>query len=151
MSRRDAPNFETIGLSADDLAFVVLKARAFDVQEGVVDPDEGSNAVDGRALSVLEGQSDDPTRDELRAAIWRLNQDQQEALVALAWIGRGDFEPEDWKEALKLARERQSGPTARYLMGMPQLGDYLEEGAAALGFDLGSAETDLLHPPGGES
>ena len=40
-----------------------------------------------------------------------------------------------------MARQRHNGPTARYLMGMPQLGDYLEEGAAALGGNLAEDES----------
>jgi hypothetical protein len=123
------------------LAYLVLKARAFDAQAGVSDPDEGSNPSDDRAVSVLEGQSDNPTAEELAAAISALSQEEQIALVALAWIGRGDFEAGEWDEAKTLARQRRKGATARYLMGMPQLGDYLEEGAAALGVSLTEDES----------
>jgi hypothetical protein len=131
---------ETLEISLATLAYLVLKARAFDAQAGISDPDEASNPSDDRAVSVLEGQSDDPTADELAAAISALSQEEQTALVALAWIGRGDFEAVEWNDAKTLARERREGPTARYLMGMPQLGDYLEEGAAALGVSLTADE-----------
>ena len=131
---------ETLDISLATLAYLVLKARAFDAQAGISDPDEASNPSDDRAVSVLEGQSDDPTADELAAAISALSQDEQTALVALAWIGRGDFEAVEWNDAKMLARERHEGTTARYLMGMPQLGDYLEEGAAALGVSLTAEE-----------
>jgi hypothetical protein len=132
---------ETLEISLDKLAFLVLKARAFDAQAGVSDPIESSNPSDGREISVLEGQSDDPTERELSAAIWGLSEDEQIALVALAWIGRGDFEASEWEDAKTLARERRRGSTARYLMGMPQLGDYLEDGAAALGINLTDDES----------
>jgi len=33
-----------------------------------------------------------------------------------------------------LARERQRGPASDYLLGMPALGDYLEEGLSILGY-----------------
>jgi hypothetical protein len=93
----------------------------------------------------LEGQIDDPTAEELHAAISGLSEDEETALVALAWIGRGDFGPEDWDQAAAHARESRSVPTARYLMGMPLLGDYLEEGAAALGLDLTESECAALY------
>lgn len=131
---------ETLDISLETLAYLVLKARAFDAQAGVSDPDEASNPSDDRAVSVLEGQSDDPTAEELAAAIAALSQEEQTALVAVAWIGRGDFEAGEWEDAKVLARERRKGATARYLMGMPQLGDYLEEGAAALGVSLTADE-----------
>jgi hypothetical protein len=132
---------ETLDVSLDTLAFLVLKARAFDAQAGVSDPDEASNPSDDREVSVLEGQSDDPTAEELAAAIASLSDEEQTALVALAWIGRGDFEASEWEDAKSLARQRHKGPTSRYLMGMPQLGDYLEEGVAALGVNLAEDES----------
>jgi hypothetical protein len=132
---------ETLDISLDTLAYLILKARAFDAQAGVSDPDEASNPSDDREVSVLEGQSDDPTAEELAAAIAALSDEEQTALVALVWIGRGDFEASEWEDAKALARERHKGPTARYLMGMPLLGDYLEEGAAALGVNLTEDES----------
>lgn len=132
---------ETLDIPLDTLAFLVLKARAFDAQAGVSDPDEASNPSDDREVSVLEGQSDDPTAEELASAIEALRDEEQTALVALAWMGRGDFDAGEWEDAKSLARERRRGSTARCLMGMPQLGDYLEEGAAALGVNLTDHES----------
>lgn len=66
--------------------------------------------------------------------IANLNEDEQAALIALAWIGREDFEPEEWQEARRLARERNAdGSAPRYLGGMPLLAELLSEGLAALG------------------
>lgn len=147
VTRNEPEPMETLDISQEMLAFIILKARAFDAQAGVSDPDEGSNPSDDGAVTVLEGQSDDPTAKELGGAIGALSEEEQTALVALAWIGRGDFDAAEWNEAKIMARERHSGPTARYLMGLPQLGDYLEEGAAALGVQLSDDETEALYHP----
>lgn len=56
-------------------------------------------------------------------------------LVALAWLGRGDYEASEWSEAVTAAGER-GGSASRYLMGLPLLGDYLEGGADMLGINL---------------
>ncbi|MCS6986054.1 MAG: DUF3775 domain-containing protein [Sphingomonadaceae bacterium] len=142
---------ESIDIPLDTLSYIILKARAFDAQAGVSDPDEASNDTDDGFVSVLEGQSDDPTAEELADLIDSLSDDERASLVALAWIGRGDYDPEDWEEVRQLARERRQGSTARYLLEMPMLGDYLEEGAAALGINLTDEETDALyHENGGE-
>ncbi|NWH07446.1 MAG: DUF3775 domain-containing protein [Alphaproteobacteria bacterium] len=141
---------ESLNISLETLAFIILKARAFDAQAGVTDPDEGSNASDDRAVSVLEGQRDDPTQQELRVAIASLTEEEQVALVALTWIGRGDFDAKEWEAAKSMARERHRGPTSRYLMGMPMLGDLLEEGASALGVNLTDIEYDDLYQTGEE-
>jgi hypothetical protein len=75
--------------------------------------------------------------DALRAFIADLNEDEQASLIALAWIGRGDYEAEDWDEARALAAERNQGRDASdYLLSMDNLGDLLAEGAAAFGFNL---------------
>jgi hypothetical protein len=49
----------------------------------------------------------------------------------LAWIGRGTYEAGEWQEALNQARAAHNTHTAEYLVGLPLLGDYLEEGLAA--------------------
>ena len=81
---------------------------------------------------------------ELRAFVDRLTEEEQADMVALMWIGRGSFEPEDFAEALATARAEASTPTADYLIGTPHLSDHLEAGLEALGVDPSEAEEDLL-------
>lgn len=130
-------------LDIDRVCFVIVKAREFDAQEEVMEPNYASDAADDRFVQVLEAYRDDPTFEELRSFIDAMNEDEQAELVALAWVGRGDFGAAEWPQALALAKERQRGSTAAYLLGMPMLGDYLEEGLAA--FDLSCAETEASH------
>jgi hypothetical protein len=104
---------------------------------------EASNSADDRGVAILESMRDDATAAELRAAIARLSDEQQVSLVALVWIGRGDFEAAEWEDAKTLARQRHTASTVRYLMGMPLLGDYIEEGAASLGLNLTEEESEL--------
>jgi hypothetical protein len=80
----------------------------------------------------------------LRAFIEGLNEDEQAHLVALAWVGRGAYEPEDYSEALRTAFAEKSIPTADYLMGMPHLAENLESGLEAMGVDVTDAEEDFL-------
>ncbi len=70
---------------------------------------------------------------ELRELIADLNVDEVSELIALAWIGRGDFEASEWTEAVAAARERGTRRIGDYLLGMPMLGDWLEDGLEALG------------------
>jgi hypothetical protein len=61
--------------------------------------------------------------------------------VALAWVGRGDYEPEQWEEALTLARERGDGnSTADYLIQMDLGADLLAEGLGAFGLSIEDVE-----------
>ena len=73
---------------------------------------------------------------------------KQANLVAITWIGRGTYGPEDWEEALATARAEAHHPqTWRYLLGIPQLADYLEDGLDALGIDVrrGRERPDRQH------
>jgi hypothetical protein len=128
-----AKEFAMPEINTDKVCFIIAKARMFDVKEGVSDPDSGSNAADDEMIDVLEDFPDDPTRQELVAFIRALDEEEQINLVALAWIGRGTYDASDWDEALETARDEHNARTAEYLLGLPLLGDYLEEGLDAFG------------------
>ena len=80
----------------------------------------------------------------LRAFIDGLNEDEQAHLTALAWVGRGAFEAEDFLEAVETAHAEKSTPTADYLMGMPHLSENLEAGLEAMGIDVSGVEEGFL-------
>jgi hypothetical protein len=48
-------------------------------------------------------------------------------------VGRGTYEPEEFVEAMETARSERANATSKYLLGMPLLADYLEEGLEKLG------------------
>lgn len=125
-----------LAISAEKVAAVIGKARRFDVKDVVTDPDTGSNASDDAMLSVLEDHSDDPVRSELTAMIRGLNEDEQIDLVALTWLGRGDGDLDDWDDIRAEAARAHNKRTAEYLLGIPLLGDLLEEGLAQFGHSL---------------
>ena len=133
-----------ININIEKVAFIVLKAREFDVKVDVTEPDPGSNAADDGERAVLEDYPDDPTIEELRGAIDLLDDDEIVDLIALAWVGRGDFGRDDWPEARSLAAERHRAHSANYLIGMPALGDYLEEGLSELGYSITEIDADHL-------
>jgi hypothetical protein len=138
-TRREAPT-PALSISPEKVSYIIAKAREFDVKDVVTDPDSGSNAADDAMLSVLEDHKDDPVVAELRAAIFALNVDEQIDLVTLAWLGRGDGGVEDWDDLRAEAARVHNRRTASYLLGIPLLSDYLEEGLSQLGiaYDEGS-------------
>jgi hypothetical protein len=127
------PDVPELNIATDKIAFIVEKAREFDVKEGDSDPDAGSNATDDGNTDVLEDNGEDPVREELVSFINDLNNDEKAELVALAWVGRGTFGVSDWNEAVSTARSEHGKHTAKYLLEMPLLGDYLEDGLAEFG------------------
>ena len=129
----------------ETLVYIIEKAREFDVAVPPVLIEDGSNPTDDEAddTSILEDRPANPTAQELKEALETLNDDQRDEMVALTWVGRGDFTNEDWDEALDAAHERHNGEEARYLMGTPLLADYLEEGASQLGYAREDLEEGL--------
>jgi hypothetical protein len=125
----------SLNLPLDRLSFIIVKAREYDVKEEGADPETGSNPIDDGQTDVLTNKPDDPVREELLGAIRSLNEEERLRLVALAWLGRGTYSKEEWREAINTARSEHSRRTAEYLIGLPLLGDYLEDGLAL--FDEG--------------
>ena len=119
-------------ISPEKIAHVIIRAREFD---------SGVNAWAHSGHRKGHG-----TETELSEFIASLNEDEQASLVAVMWIGRDTFGPEDLAEAIETAKAERSSPTEDYLMGEPQLADYLEAGMDALGLSPEDVE-DALHRP----
>ncbi|MFY9655400.1 MAG: DUF3775 domain-containing protein [Methylocystis sp.] len=119
-------------INSDKVCFVIIKAREFDIQEEL-DVDD-SNASDDHFMSVYADTKEDSVRKELKEFIDGMDEDEQCELIALCWIGRGDFSSNEWKIAVAEARSRRQGSTADYLIGIPLVSDHLEEGLSK--FDL---------------
>ena len=124
-----------LAISAEDVGFLIVKAREFDVKESNSDPDSGSNATDDNMIDVLEDNGSDPVASEIAAFINGLSEEEKVDLVALMRLGRGDGTIEEWDDLRReTADERERNRhTARYLLGEPLLGDYLADGLAAFG------------------
>lgn len=127
-----------LGVSLETVATVVDLARALQGKEET-DPEQATEDANSES-ALLQETPDDMTEDSLRQFIDELNEDEQASLIALAWVGRGDYGAEDWEEARSLAAERNQSDTATYLMEMEMLGDLLAEGVAAFGLSIEDVE-----------
>ena len=119
-----------VALPFDDAVIeeLVLRFNAVMAKEGTDIPDPGGNATDDQVADNLQESWDDLSRDEITQEIESMDDDQKDALVALFWIGRGDAEPEEWEATLALARQQHDGLVSRYLLGQPEVGEFLTEG-----------------------
>jgi hypothetical protein len=116
------PDAPELSVPVTTVAWIILKAREYDMKEPAEvesDEEDGHNP-----LGVLEDRADDATAAELRSWISDLNETEQ---------ARGS----------QAEGARRGRGTARYLLGTPQLGDYLEEGLERLGVDTANLEGTL--------
>lgn len=131
-------------IAPEKVAHVIIKAREYDAKVGAWNDSIEEGDAEEDPSAILEDFANDPTAAEIAGFIDALNDDEQASLVAVAWIGRGTFEAEELAEAVETARSEQANSTARYLLGLPLLSDYLEEGLEKLGFSAGDIESDVL-------
>ena len=130
-----------LAISAEDVGFLIVKAREFDVKEANSDPDSGSNATDDNMIDVLEDNGSDPVASEIAGFINALSEEEQVDLVALMRLGRGDGTIEEWDDLRREAADGDNGRTASYLLGEPLISDYLAEGLDAFGLTWSDERT----------
>lgn len=131
-------------LKPETAGYIIVRMRSFgdeedwsessDVMQGDFNPrDEDVSLLVDRPMVM-------PQEAEVSDAINGLSIDEQCELIALAWIGRGDYTPSEWRQALREAKQRWNKRTPSYLTGMTMLAEYLEEGLSVLDYDLEAAE-----------
>ena len=131
-------------ISTAKVAHVIIRAREYDAKAGIWENSLSSGFREEDSNSILENFATDATRSELAEFIGGLNDDEQASLVALAWLGRGSFAPEELDDAIETAKSEKVNKTEDYLIGIPLLADYLEEGLDKLGFSVEDAEQGIL-------
>lgn len=125
-----------LGIAIEKVSALIERVEAFDA--GLEETDKAAGAGSGRRFDRLDdfddgiAAQDDPAHRELVEFIDTLNLDEQVELVALAWLGRGTFDRTEWEDALRAARDGHTSHTGDYLVGIPLLGTYLEEGLSQL-------------------
>ncbi len=123
-----------LDLNPDTVCFLIAKARVFHSKEEVVLPDPTDSPADDWGRQVLADHGDDAVFQEFKTTVDDLEPDQQQVLVALMWLGRGEFDADEWEDALEEARSSWTPTTAEYLIAHPQLADHLLEGLDLLGY-----------------
>ncbi|MEO0392922.1 MAG: DUF3775 domain-containing protein [Pseudomonadota bacterium] len=120
--------------------YIVVRMRASgEVEE--LDQDAHQGAIPtAEDVGLVDEHAHPHDHQDVNDAIDQLSIEAQQELVALTWLGRGDYSAQEWTQALKDARERWNKRTAAYLTGMSLLPDYLEEGLSALDYDLEAVE-----------
>jgi hypothetical protein len=109
-------------------------ARVFHAQEEVVIPEEPDDPSGDWPTQILAGHAGDSFLEEFRGIVTDLEPDQQQQVVALLWLGRGDFSLEEWPDAVQQATDNWNENTADYLIAHPLLPDYLSDGLEQHGY-----------------
>lgn len=127
---------EMLEINSETVRFIISKTHEFQNTDSMLSGDDAANPLESELLESPSRSNESSVALEFRAVIDDLEPDQQQALVALMWLGRGDYTIEEWSEALEEARTSWTLHTADYLLSTPLLADYLEEGLSMHGFEL---------------
>ena len=115
---------------------LLFKMRATTLGDPDTPRDARDNAGEGGHHVTLNEEVDTGMmQEELVEEIEAMDPEHQVELVALMWVGRGDFGQQDWAEALALATERADTPTSGYLLSHPMAADDIASGLEELGHD----------------
>jgi hypothetical protein len=113
---------------------IILKSREINIADDLTLPEDRDALSDAEWEQILAEYQDDLSYQELKNLINELEPDQQQDVIALMYIGRGDFTKNEWKEARHQAYAIKIPNRAYYLIAKPMLADYLTEGLAAFGY-----------------
>ena len=112
-----------LNLDTETICDLLDKARQFQAKEEVSFPEETD---DMDPMYVLADYHDDPVYQEVTEFINNLRPDQQATLVALMYLGRGDYD--EWVDAYSFAQEELTDHTGEYLLSRPTVSDDIERG-----------------------
>jgi len=131
-------------IALEKICFLIVKAREFDAKMEPEVPEPGDNPTDDADREILFDYPDDPTVEEIRGFIESLNEDELAEILALVWIGEGDYDVDEWESAIADARENPDERRPEALLSIPLLGDFLEEGLAEMGYSCSDEELGRL-------
>ena len=114
---------------------LIIRAREMEAQVPGIETDDEADPTDSDdEFAVLEDDANEAVEEEIFALLDDLGDDQVQEILALAWVGRGTYDPSEWSEALEAAADPDSEEPVDQLMDMPTLAAYLDAGLAA--FDM---------------
>jgi hypothetical protein len=119
----------------ETLSSLVALAREFQAKEEVCIPQDQDSPSEDWALQVLADHGNDYSVGEFRSIVSDFSERQRAELVALMWLGRGDFSVEEWEQAVDEALGDFSVRAAEYVLAHPMVSDDLQEGMIALGLE----------------
>ena len=97
--------------------------------------DRTTTGDDSRLVTIEEpegiGEDEDARRGEMIEFVAGLNVEEQTDLLALIWLGRGDYELAEWDDAVAEAEARIAARDPDYMIGDAALPEYLGGGLEA--------------------
>ncbi len=127
----------TLNINPEIIENIISRLSEFYVKEAVVFPEKISDTEYEYDWSqILATHQDDLTFQEVKNVIDDLEPDQKIDLLALLYIGKEDFDAEEWEMAQQEAKNNLSTDLTEYLFSEPQAAEYLKQGLSQMGYPI---------------
>jgi hypothetical protein len=103
---------------------------------GKIEPTTGDGTTpgdDSKLVTIEDYPGEDDRRGQMEEFISGLNIDEQVDLLAMIYVGRGDFDFGDWLDAVREASARIADRDPDYMIGDAALPEYLGAALDAFG------------------
>jgi len=122
-------------ISTDKVCAFIEAAREVAGKVPSTAGDSTTTGDDSRLVTIEEpegiGEDEDARRGEMIEFVAGLNVEEQTDLLALIWLGRGDYELAEWDDAVAEAEARIAARDPDYMIGDAALPEYLGGGLEA--------------------
>jgi hypothetical protein len=95
--------------------------------------DRTTTGDDSKLVTIEDNPGEDSRRQQMVEFVAGLNVEEQTDLLALIWLGRGDYDIDEWDDALAEAEARIAARDPDYMIGDAALPEYLGDGLEAFG------------------
>ncbi len=127
-----------LNVNPDTVCRLIELAQAYHVREPASAPEPSDNALDDPSQHMLADHKDNTSYAEFETIVRDLEPDQQREVVALLWLGRGDYVLDEWESTVEQAKDLPSPEPAQYLISHPLLAEHLREGLEQHGYGCDS-------------
>ena len=120
-------------ISTDKVCAFIEAAREVAGKVPSTAGDRTTTGDDSRLVTIEDYPGDDARWQEMVEFVAGLNVEEQTDLLALIWLGRGDYDIAEWDDALTEAEARLAARDPDYMIGDAALPQYLGDGLEAFG------------------
>lgn len=124
-------------ISTDKVCAFIAAARELAGKVPSTAGDRTTTGDNSKLVTIEDYPGDDERRREMIEFVAGLNVEEQSDLLALIWLGRGDYDIAEWDEAVAEAEARIAARDPDYMIGDAALPQYLGDGLEAFGRTCG--------------
>ena len=125
-------------ISSDKVCAFIEAAREVAGKVPSTAGDRTTTGDDSKLVTIEEpegdGEDEDARRRQMVEFVAGLNIEEQADLLALIWLGRGDYDVTEWDDAVAEAEARIAARDPDYMIGDAALPEYLGGGLEAFGW-----------------